>query len=206
MLQISGIPEARDYAGFPVGGQFLAFEGPSLTARHGVKVYGKTEAGSPPMSIPHLDARLDGKPVVLFGPFALQSAKFLKQGSWQDLFNSVYGSNVGPMMAVGTEDAELIHYLVQRVTLSDTDRQAELIKYFPKGQRSDWKLVTAGQRVQIVKRDPQKGAVLQFGTEIVTDRQGTIAALLGASTSPAIMLDVLARMFNRWPGAGSRIS
>ncbi len=66
--------------------------------------------------------------------------------------------------------------------------------------------MTAGQRVQIAKRDPQKGAVLQFGTEIVTDRQGTIAALLGASTSPAIMLDVLTRMFNRWPGAGSRIS
>ncbi len=207
LLQMSGIPEARDYAGFPVGGQFLAFEGPALTARHGVKVYGKAEAGSPPMSVPHLDARrLDGKPVVLFGPFALQSTKFLKQGSWQDLFNSVYGSNVGPMMAVGTENAELIRYLVQQATLSDADRQAELVKYFPKGQRGDWKLVTAGQRVQIIKRDPQKGAVLQFGTEIVTDRQGTIAALLGASpgasTSPAIMLDVLTRMFPQQMAGG----
>lgn len=126
--------EARDYADFPVGGQFPAFEGPTLTTRHGVKVYGKAEVGSPPMSVPHLDARrLDGKPVVLFGPFALQSTKFLKQGSWQNLFNSVYGSNVGPTMAVGTENAALIRYLVQQATLSDADRQAELVKYCPKG-------------------------------------------------------------------------
>ncbi|MBD8678950.1 malate dehydrogenase (quinone) [Sphingomonas sp. CFBP 13720] len=200
LLQMSGIPEAKDYGGFPVGGQFLAFETPALTARHGVKVYGKAEAGSPPMSVPHLDARrLDGKQVVLFGPFALQSTKFLKQGSWQDLFNSVYKDNVGPMMAVGSENAELVRYLVKQATLNDADRQAELVKYFPTAKRGDWKLITAGQRVQVIKRDPKKGPVLQFGTEIVTDRQGSIAALLGASpgasTSPAIMLSVLTKAF-----------
>ncbi len=200
LLQMSGIPEARDYGGFPVGGQFLAFENPALTARHDVKVYGKAEAGSPPMSVPHLDARkLDGKSVILFGPFALQSTKFLKNGSWRDLFNSVYKDNVGPMMAVGAENAELVQYLVKQAMLTDKDRQAELIKYFPNAKQGDWKLITAGQRVQVIKRDPKKGPVLQFGTEIVTDKQGTIAALLGASpgasTSPAIMLEVLKKAF-----------
>lgn len=200
LLQMSGIPEAKNYGGFPVGGQFLAFEAPAITARHDVKVYGKAEAGSPPMSVPHLDARkLDGKSVILFGPFALQSTKFLKNGSWQDLFNSVYKDNVGPMMAVGAENAELVQYLVKQAMLTDKDRQAELVKYFPNAKQGDWKLITAGQRVQVIKRDPKKGPVLQFGTEIVTDKQGSIAALLGASpgasTSPAIMLEVLKKAF-----------
>lgn len=200
LLQMSGIPEAKDYGGFPVGGQFLAFETPAVTARHDVKVYGKAEAGSPPMSVPHLDARkLDGKSVILFGPFALQSTKFLKNGSWRDLFNSVYKDNVGPMMAVGAENAELVEYLVRQAMLTDKDRQAELVKYFPNAKQGDWKLITAGQRVQVIKRDPRKGPVLQFGTEIVTDKDGTIAALLGASpgasTSPAIMLEVLKKAF-----------
>jgi malate dehydrogenase (quinone) len=200
LLQLSGIPEAKDYAGFPVGGQFLAFETPAVAERHHVKVYGLAETGAPPMSVPHLDARkLDGKAVTLFGPFALQSTKFLKNGSWTDLFNSVYDTNVVPMTKVGVENLDLVKYLVQQASLTDADRQAQLVKYFPQAKRSDWKLITAGQRVQIIKRDPKKGAVLQFGTEIVSDKDGTIAALLGASpgasTSPGIMLKVLDKAF-----------
>ncbi|RMX07826.1 malate dehydrogenase (quinone) [Corticibacter populi] len=200
LLQLSGIPEAQNYAGFPVGGQFLAFEAPGITGRHDVKAYGKAEAGSPPMSVPHLDARrLDGKPVVLFGPFALYSTKFLKEGSWFDLFSSVNNHNVLGMLTVGSHNLDLVRYLMQQAMLSDEDRHAELIKYFPAAKREDWRLVTAGQRVQVIKKDPQKGTVLQFGTEIVTDEAGTIAALLGASpgasTSPPIMLSVLKKAF-----------
>ncbi|WP_395943611.1 malate dehydrogenase (quinone) [Brevundimonas sp.] len=200
LLQMSRIPEAKNYAGFPVGGQFLAFDAPGVTGRHDVKLYGKAEAGSPPMSVPHLDARrLDGRDVMLFGPFALQSTKFLKKGSWTDLFSSVYYNNILPMLRVGSENLELVKYLGEQATLTDAQRQAELVKYYPTAKRSDWRLITAGQRVQIIKRDPEKGSVLQFGTEIVTDKDGTIAALLGASpgasTSPGIMLDVLAKAF-----------
>lgn len=200
LLQLSGIPEAQNYAGFPVGGQFLAFESPAIANRHDVKAYGKAESGSPPMSVPHLDARkLDGKPVVLFGPFALFSTKFLKDGSWFDLFSSVNHDNVAGMLRVGSENLDLVRYLAQQAQLSDEDRQAELVKYFPQAKREDWRLVTAGQRVQVIKRDPEKGAILQFGTEIVTDKDGTIAALLGASpgasTSPPIMLQLLAKSF-----------
>jgi malate dehydrogenase (quinone) len=92
-----------------------------------------------------------------------------------------------------------VQYLMGQARLNDADRQAELVKYFPNAKPGDWKLVTAGQRVQIIKRDPLKGPVLQFGTEIVTDKDHTLAALLGASpgasTSPPIMLDLMAKAF-----------
>ncbi len=208
LLQLSGIPEAKNYAGFPVGGQFLAFKAPAVADRHKVKVYGMAETGSPPMSVPHIDARkLDDKPVVLFGPFALFSTKFLKEGSWFDLLSSVTHDNVGGMLKVGGENLDLVKYLMQQAELTDDDRHAELLKYYPNAKREDWQLVTAGQRVQIIKRDPEKGTTsLQFGTEIVTDKDKTIAALLGASpgasTAPPIMLNLLAQAFPKEMEAG----
>lgn len=200
LLQASGIPEAKNYAGFPVGGQFLATENPELTSRHDVKAYGIASTGSPPMSVPHMDARnLDGKPVVLFGPFALATTKFLKQGSWFDLFSSVTHDNLMGMLRVGIHNLDLVKYLVQQAELTDEDRYKELQAYFPHAKREDWRLVTAGQRVQVIKRDPEKGAVLQFGTEVVTDADGTIAALMGASpgasTAPYIMLNLMTKAF-----------
>lgn len=200
LLQMSGIPEAQNYAGFPVGGQFLSFDNPSLTTQHRAKVYGQAETGAPPMSVPHLDTRfLDGKQTMLFGPFALYSTKFLKYGSWFDLFSSVTSHNVVGMMKVGADNLDLVRYLMQQAMLKDTDRQAELLKYYPTAKLDSWKLITAGQRVQIIKKDPEKGTVLQFGTEVVTDKDHTIAALLGASpgasTSPSIMLGLLPKAF-----------
>ncbi|MDQ7968096.1 MAG: malate dehydrogenase (quinone) [Oxalicibacterium faecigallinarum] len=200
LLQLSGIPEAKNYAGFPVGGQFLAFDSPSIAERHEVKAYGKAAAGSPPMSVPHLDARkLDGKPAVMFGPFALKSSKFLKEGSRFDLLSSVNRHNLGSMLRVGSKNLNLVKYLAQQATLTDDDRHATLLQYFPQAKLEDWKLVTAGQRVQVIKRDPKNGAVLQFGTEVVMAQDLTIAALLGASpgasTAPAIMMALLAKAF-----------
>ena len=207
LLQMSGIPEAQNYAGFPVGGQFLSFDNPSLTTQHRAKVYGQAETGAPPMSVPHLDTRfLDGKQTMLFGPFALYSTKFLKTGSWFDLFSSVNMHNVAGMMAVGVENLDLVQYLVQQARLKDSDRQAELLKYYPSAKPDSWKLITAGQRVQIIKKDPEKGSVLQFGTEIVADKDHTIAALLGASpgasTSPSIMLGLLPKAFPKQMAQG----
>jgi malate dehydrogenase (quinone) len=147
LLQASGIPESKNYAGFPVGGQFLAIENPELAKRHDVKAYGIASTGSPPMSVPHLDARqLDGKPVVLFGPFALATTKFLKNGSWWDLFSSVTHDNLMGMLRVGIHNLDLVQYLMQQAELTDADRQAVLAQYFPEAKREDWKLVTAGQR------------------------------------------------------------
>jgi malate dehydrogenase (quinone) len=208
LLQMSGIPESKNYAGFPVGGQFLAIQSPAIAERHKVKVYGMADTGSPPMSVPHIDARkLEGKPVVLFGPFALYSTKFLKEGSQWDLYSSVNHNNVAGMMKVGEENLDLVKYLMEQAKLTDADRQEQLLRYFPQAKREDWKLVTAGQRVQIIKRDEKTGQTsLQFGTEIVADKDGTIAALMGASpgasTSPPIMLKVLAKAFPKEMAAG----
>ena len=71
--------------------------------------------------------------------------------------------------------------------------------YFPDANDDDWDAHIAGQRVQIIKRDKDKGGRLQFGTEIVTGKNGSIAALLGASpgasTAVAIMLGLIERCF-----------
>lgn len=200
ILQKSGIPEADDYAGFPVGGSFLVTENPAVATQQLAKVYGKAAVGSPPMSVPHLDTRfLDGKQALLFGPFATFSTKFLKQGSYFDLPKSVTMDNFRPMVAVGWDDFDLVEYLAGQLIMSDEDRMAALREYFPHAKEADWRLWQAGQRVQIIKRDPEKGGVLKLGTEIVASKDGSIAALLGASpgasTAPSIMLDLLKKVF-----------
>ncbi|GMA78051.1 putative malate:quinone oxidoreductase [Methylorubrum aminovorans] len=200
LLQATGIPEADDYAGFPVGGSFLVTENTEVAMRHLAKAYGKASVGSPPMSVPHLDTRvLDGKRVILFGPFATFSTKFLKEGSYFDLLTSTTTSNVWPMVRVGVEQYPLIEYLAGQVMLSDEDRYQALREYFPNAKKDEWRLVQAGQRVQIIKRDAEKGGVLKLGTEVVSAKDGSIAALLGASpgasTAPPIMLNVLEKVF-----------
>ena len=200
LLQKSGIPEGDNYAGFPVGGSFLVTENPEIARLHGAKVYGQASVGAPPMSVPHLDSRvLDGKRVVLFGPFATFSTKFLKQGSFMDLLSTTTTKNIIPMTDVGLDNFDLVKYLIGQVMLSDDDRYASLKEYYPDARKEDWKLIQAGQRVQIIKKDAEKGGVLKLGTEIVTDRQKTLAALLGASpgasTAAPISINVIKQLF-----------
>ena len=200
LLQKTGIPEADNYAGFPVGGSFLMTENPAITSQHQQKVYGQASVGAPPMSVPHIDARfIDGKRVVLFGPFATFSTKFLKNGSFFDLLSTTTTSNFMPMTHVGLDNFDLVKYLVSQVMLSDDDRFAALKEYYPNARKEDWKLIQAGQRVQIIKKDEDKGGVLKLGTEVVVDQQKTISALLGASpgasTAAPITLNVIKKMF-----------
>ena len=200
ILQKSGIPKGDDYAGFPVGGSFLVTENPAIAKRHMAKVYGKASTGSPPMSVPHLDTRyLNGKQVLLFGPFATFSTKFLKEGSYFDLPKSVTLDNFRPMLSVGWDEFSLVEYLAGQLMMSQEDRMNALREYFPNAKDGDWRLWQAGQRVQIIKRDPEKGGVLKLGTEIVASKDGSIAALLGASpgasTAPSIMLNLIKKVF-----------
>ncbi|NRB56811.1 MAG: malate dehydrogenase (quinone) [Salinicola sp.] len=200
LLQKSGIPEARMYGGFPVGGQFLYTTNPEVVAKHDAKVYGLAPAGSPPMSVPHIDKRiLDGIPAIMFGPFATFSSKFLKNGSWTDLVRSITPNNLWPMTKVGINNLDLVRYLISQLRMSESGQFKELQNYYPEANRDDWKLWTAGQRVQTIKDIEGKGGTLQFGTELVTGAEGSIAALLGASpgasTAPSIMLTLLERVF-----------
>ncbi len=200
LLQKSGIPEIRGFGGFPVSGQFLRTDDPQLVAQHSAKVYGKAGVGSPPMSVPHLDTRLvDGQASLMFGPYAGFTPKFLKAGSWLDLFLSIRPHNVLPMLAVARDNMDLTWYLVKQVVASRRTKFDALHEFVPNADPKDWYPITAGQRVQVIKKDTQKGGVLQFGTEVVAAGDGTIAGLLGASpgasTAVPIMLTVLEQCF-----------
>jgi len=200
LLQKSGIPEAQGYGGFPVSGQWLICHNPKVVRQHTSKVYGKAPLGSPPMSVPHLDARiLGGESVLLFGPFASITTRFLKEGSLMDLFSSLTAGNLKPMLAVARDNLDLTRYLVNEALKSHSDRVGALRDFYAEAKNEDWELVPAGQRVQIIKRCADKGGRLEFGTEIVTSRDGTLASLLGASpgasTSVTAMLEVIERCF-----------
>ena len=200
LLQRSGIREIRGYGGFPISGQFLRTDNPEVVARHAAKVYGKAEVGSPPMSVPHLDTRVvDGQASLLFGPYAGFSPKFLKSGSWWDIFASIRPHNLFTMIGAGLTNLSLVVYLVKELLATPSKKFASLQKFAPKADPKDWYRITAGQRVQIMKRDAQGKPVIQFGTEVVAGADGTIAGLLGASpgasTAVPIMLDVLAKCF-----------
>ncbi|WP_320668177.1 malate:quinone oxidoreductase [Prochlorococcus sp. MIT 1307] len=197
LLQKSEIPEASQYAGFPVSGQWLVCSDSELTEKHNAKVYGKAKVGAPPMSVPHLDSRwIDGERSLLFGPFAGFTTKFLKEGSGMDLFRSINKANFAPMMQVGMNNFDLVKYLFAQLRLDDDERMKSLKEFLPRANQKDWTLSVAGQRVQIIKRTNQ-GGVLQMGTEVVTSADGSLAALLGASpgasTAVTIMLEVLQR-------------
>ena len=202
LLEKTGIPESKGYGGFPVSGQWLICQNEAIIERHAAKVYGKAAVGSPPMSVPHLDTRIiNGKKALLFGPYAGFSTRFLKKGSLMDLPSSLTFSNIRPMLSAGLHNMELTKYLLDQVRQTPEERLEALQDYMPEARLEDWKLETAGQRVQIIRKDEKEGGVLEFGTEIVSAADGSVAALLGASpgasTSVAIMLDLLKRCFPR---------
>lgn len=208
LLQKSGIPEGKHIGGFPVSGIFMVCNNPTVVEQHHAKVYGKAKVGAPPMSVPHLDTRfIDNKKSLLFGPFAGFSPKFLKTGSVFDLVTSVKPDNLLTMLAAGAKELSLTKYLIQQVMLSKEQRMEELREFIPNAKNEDWDLVVAGQRVQVIKDTEDGGrGTLQFGTEVITAEDGSIAALLGASpgasTAVHVMLEIIKKCFpqhlNEW--------
>lgn len=208
LLQKSGIPEGKHIGGFPISGLFMVCKNQEVVEQHHAKVYGKAAVGAPPMSVPHLDTRfIDNKKSLLFGPFAGFSPKFLKTGSNMDLFASVKPHNITTLLAAGVKEMSLTKYLIQQLLLSKDQRMEELREFIPTAKSEDWDIVVAGQRVQVIK-DTEAGGkgTLQFGTEVVSAADGSIAALLGASpgasTAVHVMLQVIQKCFpqqaNEW--------
>jgi malate dehydrogenase (quinone) len=198
LLQKTGIPESKHIGGFPVSGIFLSCNNPDVIAQHHAKVYGKAKVGAPPMSVPHLDTRfIEDKKELLFGPFAGFSPKFLKTGSNMDLITSVKPNNVLTMLAAGAKEMSLTKYLIEQVMLSKEQRIEELRDFIPNAKVEDWDLVVAGQRVQVIKDTVGGKGTLQFGTEVITAEDGSIAALLGASPGASTAVHVMLEIFNK---------
>ncbi|MEZ4802843.1 MAG: malate dehydrogenase (quinone) [Gelidibacter sp.] len=200
LLQKVEIDEKDGYGGFPVSGEWLICKNEKIVNSHNAKVYSKAGPDDPPMSTPHLDTRfIDGKRELLFGPFAGFSPKFLKEGSDLDLFKSIKFDNIKSMLGAFWHNLPLTKYLMEQVTMSHKDRMDELRTFVKDAKDNDWELLVAGQRVQIIKKDEYEGGKLQFGTEVISSKDGSITCLLGASpgasTSVYIMLEVLKKAF-----------
>jgi malate dehydrogenase (quinone) len=200
LLQKVEIDEKEGYGGFPVSGEWLVCKNEEVINQHNAKVYSKAGPHDPPMSTPHLDTRyIDGKRELLFGPFAGFSPKFLKEGSNFDLFKSIKLDNISPMLGVFWHNLPLTKYLVEQLAMSHEDRMNDLRKFYKNAKSDEWELMVAGQRVQIIKKNEYEKGVLQFGTEVVSSKDGSITCLLGASpgasTATHVMLQVLDKAF-----------
>jgi malate dehydrogenase (quinone) len=200
LLQKSNIKNQIGYGGFPVNGEWLICTKPSLTKKHFSKVYGLAGPKAPPMSAPHLDLRIiNGKRELMFGPFASFTFKFLKTGSYLDLVKSIRLQNILPMLHVFIRNLNLLSYLIKQSSSSYKDKMNALREFYPLAHEKDWKLASAGKRVQIIKPFKKIGGKLEFGTEVVWSDDATLAALMGASpgasTSVYSMLNVIEKSF-----------
>lgn len=200
LLRKAGVPEAAGYGLVPVSGRFLRCDNPEVIAAHEAKVYGKAAPGAPSIALPHLDTRIiDGERALLFGPFAGTDPRFLKNGSILDAPTSLRSDNIGPLASMAKGNLRLMWMLATQVTATRKKKSAALREFAPAATLDDWTMITAGQRAQLVKRAPGGGGMLQFGTEIVAAHDGSIAAVLGAapgaSTAPAILLELLDKCF-----------
>lgn len=200
LLDSSDIAESEGYGGFPVSGEWLVCHNPEIIEQHNAKVYTQATVDAPPMSVPHLDLRIiDGKKALLFGPFAGFSTKFLKEGSYLDLPESINFKNIRSLFGAWWHNIPLTKYLIQQVAMTKAQRMAHLREFVKDAKEEDWELKVAGQRVQIIKKDEKLGGKLEFGTEVVVNKTGTLASLLGASpgasTSVSAMLTVLEKCF-----------
>jgi malate dehydrogenase (quinone) len=193
LLQKSGIAESKGLGGFPIGGQWLVCENPEIVKQHQAKVYGQPLASAPTMAVPHLDTRiLDGKKTLLFGPFAAWTTKFLhKKGSFADLPLSVKPDNLATLIKIGIHNLDLVKYLVQQGTQSMADRMDVLHVFYPAAEANDWKLIDAGIRVQAIKKTDGEAGIVHYGTEVITNADRTISALLGASPGASVSVNIV---------------
>lgn len=200
LLQRAHVDEVRGYGVLPVGAAFFRCANPSVVQQHRAKVYGQAPLGAPPMSVPHLDARVvDGTPYLMFGPYATFSTKLLAHGTWTDFFATLRWHNLRTLSAAGRDNLALVRYLVSQLIARESTKFAQLQRFYPGADPADWDMIAAGQRAQLVTPDADRGGVLRTGTELVVSADRSIAGVLGASpgasTAVPIMIEVLRRAF-----------
>merc|ERR1719174_52417 len=192
----------------PVTGDWAVCQNPKVVAQHKVKVYAPGAPGAPPMSMPHLDYRtICGKEALLFGPFGSITLKFLRFGSVFDALKALKPHNLFPTIQALSKNMSLAIMLLKDVFKSGHGKLRDIRHYYPEADPEDWTLIPAGVRAQIIKKDPKSGkGMLQFGTEVVANDEGTIVGLLGASpgasTCVTIAIDTLEKCFKSKPEFG----
>ena len=92
---------------------------------------------------------------------------------------------------------DLTKYLISEVMQSHEDRMNSLREYFPQATSNKWILAEAGQRVQIIKKEGSNGGKLEFGTELVAAKDGSLAALLGASPGASVAAQAMIEVIER---------
>jgi len=193
LLQKAGLEEVRGYGSFPVGGQWLVCDRPEVVARHPAKVYGQPQGEAPTMAAPHLDRRrIEGRDHLLFGPYAAWTTRFLKgSGSLWNLPSTLRPDNVGTLVKVGLKELPLVGYLLREGTQTMARRLELLRTFYPEARAEDWRLLDAGIRVQAIKKEDGRTGIVHFGTEVVSNADRSLAALLGASPGASVSVEVM---------------
>lgn len=201
LLQKSGVSQRKNVGGFPITGQFLACKNKDIIKKHNAKVYSKEPLGKPPMTVPHLDTRyINGESTLLFGPYANIDPKFLKYGSFFDLFGSVKPYNITTLLSSAAKNIPLIKYSIDQMVMTKKGYMNYLRTFIPDAKDEDWELYTAGKRVQVIKDDDEYGkGYVAFGTEVVNSDDHSVIAVLGespgASISFSVVLEALEKNF-----------
>jgi malate dehydrogenase (quinone) len=99
---------------------------------------------------------------------------------------------------VAAKNFSLVVYLVKEILKSPKQKIASLREFVPLANAADWELYEAGQRAQVIKPAGPLGS-LEFGTEVISSSDSSIAGLLGASpgasVSVRVMLDVIGKIY-----------
>ena len=70
-------------------------------------------------------------------------------------------------------------------------RMVVLHIFYPNAEAKDWKLIDAGIRVQAIKKTDGEAGIVHYGTEVITNSDRSISALLGASPGASVCVSIV---------------
>lgn len=202
LLQKTKIQNIKGYAGYPLDGEWLICKNKYIVDKYRAKVYSNAFPGAPTMSIPHLDHRVIGNhKILLFGPFASFTTKFLNNSSKFDFFRSIKLNNLRTLFIIFLKNIPLLIYLVKQSLLTHKGKMNYLKYFYPDANSKDWVNLKAGKRVQIIKKSKENKVSIEFGTEIIYSSKKNLAGLIGASpgasVSCSVMLNVISNFYKK---------
>ncbi len=116
-----------------------------------------------------------------------------------DIVSQVRPHNLVPMLQVAIKNPDLITYLVGELLKNHRKKVDSLRIFMPTAKDEDWTLIDAGQRAQVMKKDPRRAASCSSAPRSSPRPTAAIAGLLGASpgasTAVPIMLGLLKSCF-----------